>query len=439
MKFLAGRGAKVIVTDIKDKEYLAPSLEKLKGIRNIEYVLGQQRGEDFAKVDMVVKNPGIPWENRHVKMALERKIPVETDASLFFQFCRNPIIGVTGTKGKTTIATIIYEILKSAGKNPVKVGIGQASVLDKLDFLKKDSIAVFELSSWRLSSLERIKMSPHIAVFKNILTDHLNYYPTMEAYVRDKKNIFLYQKPKDWLIANEDDDIVRSAAQEAKSQIIRFSAKPIMQGYSVFLEEKDIYLNNGIDAKKLVNVNELKIRGGHNIANILAAIGASFAAGVSFAEIKKAIIAFEGVPHRLEFVRDLRGIKFFNDTAATIPDAVVSALDSFMEPIVLIAGGEDKRLDFKELGQKIKVAKKIILLKGSATEKLLAEMKNNYSREEIEKIPVVSSMEAAVDLSFRQAEKGDAVLLSPGAASFGLFLNEFDRGDKFKKAVFNLN
>ena len=136
VKFLVNQGAKVIVTDIKTKEQLAPSWEKLKGLKNVEFVLGQHRKEDFEKTDMVIKNPVIPWTNEHIKLALEKNIPVEMDSSLFFKLCKNPIIGVTGTKGKTTTASLIYEILKLAGKNPVKVGVGQASVLDKLEILK---------------------------------------------------------------------------------------------------------------------------------------------------------------------------------------------------------------------------------------------------------------------------------------------------------------
>lgn len=436
-KFLVKYGAKVIVTDIKTKEQLATSLEKLKDIKNVEYVLGQHRPEDFMKADMIIKTPGAPWDNKYIKLAAEKNIPIEMDSSLFFRFCKNPIIGVTGTKGKTTAATIIYEILKSAGKNPVKVGIGQVAVLDKLELLKKESVVVFELSSWRLSALAKEKKSPQIAVVKNILPDHLNYYKNMESYIADKKNIFLFQKPNDSLIINEDDEIVKKFAGEAKAQIIKFSYSPIREGKAVCVEDEAIYINNGNDSKKIIDIKDLKMRGRHNVSNMLAAIGAVFAYGVEIAEIKKAVLEFKGVPHRLEFVKELRGVKYYNDTTATIPDAAISAINSFSEPVILIAGGTDKNLDFKNFIQEISKVKKIILLKGTATDKIL-DVAKKIGAEKILNSGIVDSMEKAVWEASLEAVAGDAVLLSPGSASFGLFANEFERGDKFKEAVSKL-
>lgn len=436
VKFLVANGAKVIVTDIKTREQLASSLDKLKGLKNIEYVLGQHRPENFTTADMVIKTPPVPWTDKNVKLAISAGVPVEGDSSLFFKLCKNPIIGVTGSKGKTTTATFIYEILKSSGKNAVKVGIGQTSVLDKLALLKKDSVVVFELSSWRLSALGRYKLSPKIAVFKNMLRDHLNYYKTMEAYLADKKNIFLFQKPGDWLVINEDDQLVREAAREAKSQIFKFSYSPIGKSKSVFIENDAIFLNNGIDVKKLISLSEIKIPGRHNLSNVMAAVSACYVFGISTAELKKAIPALKGVPHRLEFVREFAGVRFYNDTAATIPDASISALNSFEAPTILIAGGTDKGLDFSELGKEIaEKTKKVILLKGNATDDLLIKIRKSLAQDQEREVPVVDSMEEAVKKAVEVAVAGDVVLLSPGAASFGLFLNEFDRGDKFKESV----
>lgn len=436
VKFLAAAGAKVIATDLRSKEQLKVSLEKLKGVKNVQYVLGQHRMEDFSKVDMVIKNPAAQWNDKHIKFALENKVPVEMDSSLFFKLCKNPIIGVTGTKGKTTTSSLIYEILKAAGKNPVKIGISQVSVLDKLSVLKKDSIPVFELSSWRLSALGRYKLSPHIAVFKNIMPDHLNYYGTMEKYFKDKKYIFENQKAKDWLIVNGDDEMLVAASKEARSQVIKFSYNELKRSRAVFIDDGAIYLNNGIDVKKLVDLKDINIPGEHNLSNVMAAIGAVFAWGLTPLEIKKALPQLKGVAHRLEFVRELKGVKYYNDTAATIPDAAISALRSFEKPIVLIAGGSDKNLDFgvfaKEICEKTKA---VILLKGDATNKLLEKIKKCATEDFSDMIEVVDSMNDAVTAAKKKSETGDIVLLSPGAASFGLFLNEFDRGDKFRDAV----
>jgi UDP-N-acetylmuramoylalanine--D-glutamate ligase len=436
VKFLVSQGAKVIATDLRTKEQLSVSLDKLKGLKNVQYVLGHHRMEDFSNVDMVIKNPAALWSDKHIKLALEKKVPVEMDSSLFFKLCKNKIIGVTGTKGKTTTATLIYEILKSAGKNPIKIGIGQVSVLDKLLLLKKDSIVVFELSSWRLSALGRAKISPHIAVFKNIMRDHLNYYGTMEKYFQDKKYIFSNQKPKDWLIINNDDELLRDATKEANAQIIRFSYEPLKRSRAIFIEDDAMYLNNGIDVKKLTLLKDILIPGRHNLSNVMAAIGAVYAFGLSTLEIKKALPQLKGVPHRLEFVRELSGVKYYNDTAATIPDAAISALNAFEKPIILIAGGTDKNLDFtlfaKELVEK---TKSVILLKGNATDKILDKISKIADREFVDAIEVVSSMEEALLIAQKKSAKNDIVVLSPGAASFGLFANEFDRGDKFREAV----
>lgn len=436
VKFLVAQGAKVIATDLRTKEQLGAALEKLKGLKNVEYVLGHHRMEDFSKVDMVIKNPAAQWSDKHIKFALENKVPVEMDSSLFFKLCKNKIIGVTGTKGKTTTATLVYEILKTAGKNVVKIGVGQVSVLDKLLLLKKDSVVVFELSSWRLSALGRAKLSPHIAVFKNIMPDHLNYYGTMEKYFQDKKYIFTNQKPKDWLVINYDDEILREATHESASQLIKFSYEPLKKSRSIFIEDDGIYLNNGIDVKKLVSIKDIVIPGRHNLSNVMAAIGAVYAYGLSSLEIKKALPLLKGVPHRLEFVRELRGVKYYNDTAATIPDAAISALSAFEKPIILIAGGTDKNLDFTEFAKEIlEKAKDLVLLSGNATEKLLNKLAKIASPEFIDKIEVVGSMEEATLLAQKKAQAEDVIVLSPGAASFGLFANEFDRGDKFKEAV----
>lgn len=439
IKFLSENGAKVIATDIKTKDQLASSLEKLKGLRDVTFILGQHRSEDFTNVDMVIKNPSVPWTDKHIKLALENKIPVEMDSSLFFKLCKNPIIGVTGSKGKTTTATLIYQILKSAGKNPIKIGIGQVSVLDKLSLLKKDSIPVFELSSWRLSGLGREKVSPYIGVITNIFIDHLNYYKTMEKYIEDKKYIFSNQKSKDWLIINNDDQQICEMAKEAKSRIVRFSYASTKQNPAVFIEDDFIFLNNGVDVKKIISIKEIKILGRHNLANIMAAIGATHAYGLSAIEIKKALPELKSAPHRLEQVLELNEIKYYNDTAATIPDAAISALEAFEQPIILIAGGTDKNLDFKKFAKKIvQKTKHVILLKGTATEKIIDEIKKIAGDDFVQLIEVVGSMDEAVLIAQKKAQKNDVVVLSPGAASFGLFLNEFDRGDKFREAVKNL-
>ena len=210
---------------MKTEKELASSLEKLKDLKNVQFVLGQHRMENFTNVDLVVKGPAVPWNSKHIKAALEKKIPVEMDSSIFFKMCRLPIIGITGTKGKTTTATLIADILRKADKKVFEAGIGQKAVLDTLDKIEneKKGVVVFELSSWRLSALGRAGLSPHIGVITNIFPDHLNYYGTLEKYIADKEYIFSSQKADDYIILNYDNENTQILADKAKSKVVFFS------------------------------------------------------------------------------------------------------------------------------------------------------------------------------------------------------------------------
>ncbi|MCX6761658.1 MAG: UDP-N-acetylmuramoyl-L-alanine--D-glutamate ligase [Candidatus Moranbacteria bacterium] len=434
IRFLFEAGATLSVTDLKSEQELEASLVKLKDLPGIKYVLGQHQEDDFTKADMVVKNPAVPWTNKYIQLALKNDVPVEIDSSLFFKLCKNKIIGVTGTRGKTTTASLIFEILRAAGMSPVKVGIGQVSVLDKLKELEKDSVVVFELSSWRLSALGRAGLSPEIAVLTNIFQDHLNYYPDMAEYLADKKYIFSQQKKSDFCVLNWDDEKLRELEKEINSQLVRFSQNKIAEEKSVYVSNNAIYAKWENVEERVMDVSEVTLKGAHNLANILASIAVGKALNIEAEIIKKGILSFSGLPHRLEFVRELDGVRYYNDTAATSPDGAISSLNSFVEPIVLIAGGSDKNLDMRDLAEAIRNATdRVVFLPGVGTDKIIKEWQDSDK-----KYAVANSMDSAVSLAKNLAKKGDVVLLSPGTASFGLFVNEFDRGDKFKLAVNSL-
>lgn len=433
VKFLAAHGARIVVTDMKNKEELASSLEKLKGIKNVEYILGQHRNEDFVKTDMVIKNPSVRWDSPHIKLALENKIPVEMDSSLFFKLCKNPIIGITGTKGKTTTAALIFEILKSAGKNPIKVGSGQISVLDKLDTLDKDSVVVFELSSWRLSALKKEKLSPHIAVITNILRDHQNYYKSMDDYIADKKNIFLFQKPGDFLIANDESEKIKELYPEIKAEILKFSLKSFGEDKTIFIQDDAIFINDGIDIKKVIDIKDIKIPGKHNLLNVMAAIGATYYFGVKVEDIRKAVAVFSGVAHRLEFTREFKGVKYYDDASASIPESVLVAIEAFNNPIVLITGGEGKSSNFMGIAEKIiKKVKKVILLKGSAADNFIENVKKGADNINFE---IADSIEESLDKALHFTENGDIIIFSPGCSNSGLAYNYIEKGEAFVKTV----
>lgn len=437
IRFLFEAGACLTVTDLKTEKELEESLEKLKDLSGIKYVLGEHRESDFSGADMLIKNPAVPWTNKFVELARKNGVPVEIDSSLFFKLCKNRIIGVTGTRGKTTTSSLIYEILREAQMHPVKVGTGQISVLDRLQELEENSLVVFELSSWRLSALGRLGVSPEIAVLTNIFEDHLNYYPSTKEYIADKKYIFSHQKKSDFCVLNWDDEKLKKMEPEIGSQIVQFSKQKISAKRAVYATGGEIWTNWDGVKEKIMQVREIEIRGAHNLSNILASIGVAKALGVSAEKIKKGILSFRGLPHRLEFVREISGVKFFNDTAATSPDGAISSLASFTENLVLIAGGSDKNLDMQEFAKAIaKKTERVIFLSGAGTDKIIAELLNVGGKKDFK---IVNSMEEAVALARSLAKAGDVVLLSPGTASFGMFLNEFDRGDKFKTVVNSLN
>ncbi|MBU4367826.1 UDP-N-acetylmuramoyl-L-alanine--D-glutamate ligase, partial [Patescibacteria group bacterium] len=411
-KFFCEQGADVLVTDLKTKKQLGKSLDKLKKYK-VRYRLGEHNKEDFINTDLVIKNPAVPLSSPYLKIARDNNIEVDSDVNLFFKLCKVPIIGVTGTKGKSTVATLIYEFLKTEYKNTILAGNIGVSPLELLDKIKPDNKVVLELSSFELEDLEK---SPHIAVITAIYPDHLDRYNSMEEYIESKKLIFKYQDQNDYLILNYDDQIIRSFKNQTQSKIYFFSTKEKQNG--CYLEGNKIIFNNDL----VCDTADFQLAGKHNISNALAALTVAKILGIENEKIKKIIRKFKGVANRQELIAVKRGVKYINDTTATMPDAVIQALKTFRGGgIILIAGGQNKGLRYKDLaGEIIKTVNKIVLLPGTASEEIkkeLAELKSS-----VEIIPV-SSMEEAVLKSSQIAKTGDIVLLSPGAASFNLFKN----------------
>ncbi len=439
IKFLSTAGAREIVaTDIKTKEDLAPTLAELSKYKNVNYVLGQHRPEDFTRTDMVVKNPIIPWTNEYIKLSLAHQVPVEMDASIFIQLVKQPMIGITGTKGKTTTATLVAHILEQDGQAIVRAGINQIGFLDAIERVTDRTLVVAELSSWRLSSFTAHEYSPKVAVVTNIYPDHLNYYKKMEAYVADKEVIFRYQKKEDTLILNRDNEGTRAFAPKARGRVVWFSEEEMPDGEGVFIRNGSVYERTTDGESELFPWPKTALMGKHNRSNILAAIATARTQGVRPEIILAAFGSFKGIPHRLERIGEKNGIIFCNDTAATMPEAAIAGIRSFDSPVVLIAGGADKAFDYAELARVFAAEpKSVILLQGTATDKLLPLMEKEAAllgRTDA-LFPVVASMEDALRVAVDEARSGDVILLSPGVASFGLFQNEFDRGDQFRKGV----
>jgi len=433
-KFLAKRGAQVTVTDLKTAKQLEKSLKQLKGYK-IKYVLGKHQLADFIKADMVIKNPGVHGRNKFLEAAQKHKVRMETDLSLFFQLCpSSQTIGITGTKGKSTTASLVYQIIKAHKKEAILGGNIRISPLDYLSKIKKDTPVVLELSSWQLEGLQNKRISPHYALITNVLCDHLNTYANMADYAAAKALIFKAQKPEDFVVLNKDNDYTRAMAKQVKSQLYWYSLKKLPANENgAYLDNGWLIFKQGKKKEKIILVKNIQLRGLHNLSNILGTITLTKIFGVPSSIIKKVVSNFKGIEGRLQFIREFNKIKYYNDTTATTPDAVIAALNTLGEKVVLLAGGADKKLEFKELAKIIKnKVRALVLFKGTATDKLVKELRKiKYQG----KLALVNSMPEA----FKQARKilkpGDIFLLSPGAASFGLFINEFDRGDQFNNAV----
>ncbi|MBU0648998.1 UDP-N-acetylmuramoyl-L-alanine--D-glutamate ligase [Patescibacteria group bacterium] len=431
-KFFVKNGARVTVTDLKTRRELASSLRELKSYK-ITYVLGKHRKQDFKDTDIVVKNPGMRRNSSYIATARKAGVRIESDITIFFKHCPARIIGVTGTRGKSTTAAFIYEMLKKK-KTAFLGGNIKVSPLNFLGRIKSSDWAVIELSSWMLEDLGDKKTSPHIAVVTNVMRDHLNAYPNMRAYERAKAMIFKYQSPEDYVVLNRDNKVTREFGKRVLSQRFWFSSK-------LFKEENGAMARAGRvifrDDGRVWNVaarKDILLLGEHNLYNALAATCVAKILRVPCATVRSALKSFKGLESRQQLIAIKQGIKYYNDTTATTPDAGMAALKTLGrgKNIILIAGGADKKLIFKDWARQVKkYTKAAILFKGAASKKMAKELAKN----KVNITGQVGSMPKAVKLARDCAKRGDIVLLSPAAASFGLFLNEFNRGDRFVRAV----
>ncbi len=439
-RFLAKAGAKILITDLKTKKELGPSLEKLKDF-DIKYILGRHREEDFINTDMVIQNPAVPHNSKYLKIARTHGIPIETDLGLFFQLCPSKnIIAVAGTKGKSTVSQLIYHIFKEAQKDTILAGNIGISVLDILEKITPQTWLVLEISTWQMEGIKNRKFQPQTAVLTNILPDHLDRYPNYKDYIRSEKLIFKHQSPNDNLVINYDNEETVKIKKETGLPIYWFSAKEKIEP-GCYLENDKLVFQSGEYKIAFAKISDFLLPGPHNLENILAASTIGFIHNIPGEIILKALKYFPGIPYRLEFIGEFKGVKFYNDTCATTPEATLAALESFpKQSIILILGGKDKKLNYENFGEVIgknKEIKKIILLQHPAYDaslKILFALKKHLGSD---KIILTSNLKVGVEAALQQARVNDIILLSPAAASFGIFENEFDRGDQFNKIVKN--
>lgn len=411
-QYLAAQGALVTVTDLRDEPTLRPSLAELEGLP-LRYVLGRHEEDDFRHADLVVRNPAVPLDSPYLTVALEAGALVEMESSLFVRACPSPFIaGITGTKGKTTTTVLLSQMLAAGGYHVITAGNLRVSMLSQLAMINEETRVVLELSSWQLEAFAPHAYSPPLAVVTNVLPDHLNRYAGMDDYAAAKEINVRYQDAEDIAVLNEENGYTWRMGRRAPGTVVWFSDRDTVPGAA-----------------------DSAAKGAHQRENMAAACAAARAWGANDAAVASAVRDFRGVPHRQELVRKWRGIRFINDTTATMPTATVACIEAIQGPKVLLLGGADKQLDFAGLAATLAAHRDairgIVLLEGSATDRLAAALP----------LPVAgryADMEEALAQAVALARSGDAVILSPGCASFGMFQHEFERGEAFCAWVTNL-
>ncbi|MDD5589797.1 MAG: UDP-N-acetylmuramoyl-L-alanine--D-glutamate ligase, partial [Candidatus Portnoybacteria bacterium] len=334
IKFFHKIGAKITATDLRTADELKESLEILKNLEGIEFVLGEHREKDFKEADFVIKNPAVPDDSKYLKIAQEAGVKIETDIGVFFELCPGHIVGVTGSRGKSTTSTLIHLFLKTKYPDAVLAGNIRASVLEKLDKIGEKTPVVLELSSWQLAGLASHKKSPPISIITSIMPDHMNRYASMDEYIADKKVIFQFQKPEDFLILNADNRITRRFAPEAESRVYFYSAKemPLSEDLKTkqivrigaYFSRKKIFF--GAAKEKIADVSRIKLAGEHNLSNILAAVSAARLFDIPTESTRKVLAEFTGLEGRIQLIKEIKGVKYINDTTATIPEATIAAM-----------------------------------------------------------------------------------------------------------------
>ena len=449
-RFLVQKGAKVTVLDQKtEKEFNPDILNKAQKL-NIKFVLGKNYLDNLEFFDTIVRSPGVKVSLLDLQKAKEKGAVITSQIKLFFDLCPCPIIGVTGTKGKGTTASLIYEMLKKQGLDAYLGGNIGRPPFEFLDKLNPQSIVVLELSSFQLQDLTK---SPHIAVMLMTTSEHLDYHKDVAEYISAKRNILRFQKSSDFAILNKDYSASRESDIETEAKIFQVSRdQEVEEG--CFIENGGVKLKikndpfgktqghpeqGRMDEKlKIVDTKDILLPGKHNLENVCAAVMMATLTGVSKENIIRVLKTFKGLVHRLELVREVNGVKYYDDSFSTTPETAIAAIQAFKKPEILILGGSSKGSDFTELGKVISGVKNIKAIIGIGIEWKRIKSTIRYTLNAIPCIEDCRSMKEIVQKASEIARPGDVVLLTPACASFDMFKNYKDRGEQFKHFVLKL-
>ena len=436
IKYLMDLDANITVFDKKSEEELDKSLIEEYAIQGVKFSLGENYLKNLVGYDIIFRSPSMRPDIPELEKELDRGAILTSEIEMLIDLCPGKIIGITGSDGKTTTTTLIYKMLEAAGYHCYLGGNIGIPLFAKIDEMRSEDIIVLELSSFQLMTL---KKSPQIAVVTNDSPNHLDIHKSYEEYIEAKKNIFKYQDKDGIVVLNYDNDITRDFSLEAKGEVRYFSTRVKLDD-GVILDNNMIKISEDKIRKQIINVDDILLLGAHNIENACTAI-AAVKDLVKPEDIVSVLTTFKGVEHRNEFVRLLNGVKWYNDSIGSSPTRTIAGLVSFKNKVILIAGGYDKHLDYTDMGRYIVDHVKTLVLLGQTKEKI-----KTATLQEIERrggnidLPIIecTSLEEAVNKAYEIASEGDTVFFSPASASFDMFKNFEERGNKYKELVHSI-
>jgi UDP-N-acetylmuramoylalanine--D-glutamate ligase len=427
-RFLLASGARVTLTDTRSLENL-PNIARLLGPGypgELTLELGGHKGASFRNCDFIVVSPGVPLSLTQLGISRKAGIPIIAEIELASRHLKGRIIGITGSNGKTTTTTLVYELLVGAGLKGHAAGNIGTPLIDLVEDSSPEDIYAVELSSFQLEGIDRFR--PFVGSILNLTPDHMDRYPGFEDYISAKRRIFLNQGKTEFAVLNADDHWTAAMASQVHSTPVLFSRlKTVERG--TFLRHGVLIYRDEAGEKELFPAGSVTLKGAHNLENVLAACAMALLAGAHPESLEESIRKFKGVEHRIEWVREIRGVQYFNDSKATNVDAAIKSLEAFPGNILLIAGGRDKAGDFTVLRTPVRDRVKHLVLIGEAAEKIRQALSGAVDMSE------AGSMEEAVSMCGRMARPGDVVLLAPACASFDMFQDYEHRGRAFKEAV----
>ncbi len=434
-RFLIKKGARVTITDKQTEDQLRPAVASFAGTQ-VQWALGGNPIELVEETDLVCISGGIPLNIPLIQEAVRRGLPLTNDSEIFMQHVQAPVVGITGSAGKTTTTTLVGRMAAAGVVAPSKSWVGGNignPLIESVEEINSHDLVILELSSFQL---EQMTISPHVAAVLNITPNHLDRHGTMEAYIRAKARILASQTEDDIAVLNRDDVESWNLCNKVRGHLISFGRDlPRGEDTALYIDHGAIMLRENGKSFVLLKENEIKLRGLHNLMNTAAACAIAYAAGLPAMAMSEGIKDFTGVKHRLELVREINGVSWYNSSIATAPERTMADINSFTEPLVLLLGGRDKKLPWDSLAQRIHERVDHVVIFGEAMEKIAAAIAQPHEGDRLSSVSLKRDFFDALEEARRISQPGDVVLLSPGCTSYDAFKDFEERGDIFRNWV----